>query len=82
MALIFKSRDLSMNTKLRMLRCYSLSSERLVDIKITKFYVEKVPGDQEGLFKLAIQLTTFFLFGYLQHCNWICFVGLFDRYLT
>jgi hypothetical protein len=22
---------------------YSLSSERLVDIKITKFYVEKVP---------------------------------------
>jgi hypothetical protein len=60
MALIFKSRDLPMNTKLRMLRCYSLSSERLVDIKITKFYVEKVPGDQEGLFKLAIQLTTFF----------------------
>jgi hypothetical protein len=24
---------------------YSLSSKRLVDIKITKFYVEKVPGD-------------------------------------
>jgi hypothetical protein len=45
-------------------------------------YVKLLPGDQEGLFKLAIQLTTFFLFGYLQHCNPICFVGLFDRYLT
>jgi hypothetical protein len=40
-----------------------------------------IPGNQEGLFKLAIQLRFFFLFGYLQHCNWICFVGLFDRYL-
>jgi hypothetical protein len=28
--------------KLRDGGCYSLSSERLVDIKMTKFYVEKV----------------------------------------
>jgi hypothetical protein len=54
-------------------------SQNLLDLV---FLERVVPGDQEGLFKLAIQLRTFFLFGYLQHCNRICFVGLFDRYLT
>jgi hypothetical protein len=37
-----------------------------------------IPGDQEGLFKLAVQLRKFF--NSVIH-NWICFVGLFDKYL-
>jgi hypothetical protein len=28
---------------------------------------------------LSWQYKNIFLFSYLQHCNWICFVGLFDR---
>jgi hypothetical protein len=42
---------------------------------------ENVPDDQKGLFKLAIQLRTFFirLFTTLQPDM---FCGLFDRYLT
>jgi hypothetical protein len=41
----------------------------------------KIPGDQEGLFKLAVQLRKFFNSVIYKHYNWICFVGLFDKYL-
>jgi hypothetical protein len=42
-----------------------------------------IRGDHEGLFELAIcTIKNIFLLGYLQQCNRICFVGLFDRYLT
>jgi hypothetical protein len=38
-----------------------LSSKRLVDIKITKFYVEKVPCEQQLLIELAINSGDFYV---------------------
>jgi hypothetical protein len=34
-------------------------------IEKKSFFLKKIPGDQEGLFKLAIQLRTFF--------NWVSY---------
>jgi hypothetical protein len=41
----------------------------------------QIPSDQEGLFKLAIQLRTFF-YSPIYNTATVCFVGLFDGYLT
>jgi hypothetical protein len=41
---------------------------------------KNIPGDQDGL--LAIQLKKFFYSAIYNTATRICFVGLFDRYLT
>jgi hypothetical protein len=41
-----------------------------------------LPGDQEGLFKLVVQLRKFFnSVIYNTATGYLCFVGLFDKYL-
>jgi hypothetical protein len=59
---------------------YSLSSERLVDMKITKFYTEKViPSARKILNIYILQAVTFFcpeIMLELMHSSAFCSVGL------
>jgi hypothetical protein len=43
--------------------------------------IRVIPGDQEGLFKLAVQLRKFFNSVIYNTATGLCFVGLFDKYL-
>jgi hypothetical protein len=65
-----------------MVTYYSLSSKRLVDIKITKFYTEGVLPSVNYLF-IYLEAVTFFalklcsnVFQYLMYSSAFCNVGL------
>jgi hypothetical protein len=55
MGLNFHTHSTLLFTKVRK----SLSSERLVDIEVTKFYIEKVPCEQQVLIELVINSGDF-----------------------